>query len=101
MVIFKTKRKLIEKRLTYGLKFVTFCLALNIPENYLARARLSKKSRVKVTDVCQSSNGTFSTLRHCVMPGRMLLGLNYEDGPYKDALKLMFNSTNFKVALKK
>ena len=35
------------------------------------------------------------------MPGRMLLDLNYEDGTYKDALKLMFTSKNFKVALKK
>ena len=29
-------------------------------------------SRIKVTDACQSLIGTFSTLRHCVVFGRML-----------------------------
>ena len=31
-----------------------------------------KKSRIKVTDACQSLIGTFSTLRRCVVFGRML-----------------------------
>ena len=33
-----------------------------------------KTSRIKVTDACQSLIGTFSTLRRCVVFGRMLQG---------------------------
>ena len=73
MVIFACKRKLIEVRLADCLQMVTRYLALNRPEKHLARSRRLKKSRIKVTDVSQSSIGTFSKLRHCVMSGRMLL----------------------------
>ena len=72
MVVFACKRKLIKSRLTDGLKIVTFCLALDRPENQLARSRRLKTSRIKVTEACQSLIGTFSTLRRCVIFGRML-----------------------------
>ena len=39
LVVFACKRKLIKSRLTDGLKIVTFYLALNRPENQLARSR--------------------------------------------------------------
>ena len=39
MVVFACKRKLIKIRLTDGLKIVTFYLALDRPENQLARSR--------------------------------------------------------------
>ena len=38
----------------------------------MARPRRLKTSRTKVTDVSQSSIGTFSTFRHCVSSGRVL-----------------------------
>ena len=72
MVVFACKRKLINSRFTDGLKIVTFYLAQNRPENQLARSRRQKTSRNKVTDACQSLIGTFSTLRRCVVLGRML-----------------------------
>ena len=72
MIVFACKRKLIKSRLTDGLKIVTFYLALNRPENQLARSRRCKTSRSKVTDACQSFIGTFSSLRRCVLFGRML-----------------------------
>ena len=72
MVVFACKRKLIKSRLTDGLKIATFYLALNRPENQLARSRRRKTSRTKVTDVCQSLIGTLSTLRRCVVFRRML-----------------------------
>ena len=70
MVIFACKRKLIKSRLADGLKMVTFYLAHNRPEKHLTRTRRLKMS--KVTEVSQSSTGTFSTLRHCVMFERMV-----------------------------
>ena len=73
MVNFACKRKLIKKCLADGLKMVTYHLALNRPENQLARSRRLKTSRIQVADVSQSSIGTLSTLRHCLMSGRMLL----------------------------
>ena len=51
---------------------VTKCLALNRPEKRLASSRRLKKSSVEVNNVTQSSIGTFSTLCHCAMAGRML-----------------------------
>ena len=72
MVVFACKRRLIKSRLTDSLKIVTFYLALNRPENQLARSRRRKTSSMKVTDACQSLIGTFSTLRRCVVFGRML-----------------------------
>ena len=39
MVVFACKLKLIKSRLTDGLKMVTFYLALDRPENQLARLR--------------------------------------------------------------
>ena len=72
MVVFACKRKLIKSRLTDGLKMVTFYFALDRPENQLARSRRRKASRIRVTDACQSLIGTFSTLRRCVVFGRML-----------------------------
>ena len=72
MVVFAFKRKLIKSRLIDGLKIVTFYLALNRPENQLARSRRRKASRIKVIDACQSLIETFSTLRRCVVFGRML-----------------------------
>ena len=59
MVILASNRKLIKSILAYGLKLVTFYLALNRPENQLARSRRLKTSRNKVTDVSQSSIGNF------------------------------------------
>ena len=72
MVVIALKRKLIESRLTDGLKVVFFYLALNGPENQLARSRRRNTSKMKVTDTCQSLIYTFSMLRHCVVFGRML-----------------------------
>ena len=72
MVVFACKRKLIKSRLTDGLNIVTFYLALKRPEIQLARSRRWKRSRIKVTDACQLLLGTFSTLRPCVVFGRML-----------------------------
>ena len=43
MVVFACKRKLIKSRLTDGLKIVTFYLALNRPENQLARSDGEKR----------------------------------------------------------
>ena len=72
MDISASKGKLIKSRLADGLKMVTKYLAPNGPVKQLARSRRSKTSKIKVTDFSQSSLGTFSTLRHCVMSGRML-----------------------------
>ena len=72
MIVFACKRKLIKSRLTDGLKIVTFYLALNRPENQLERSRRCKTSRSKVTDACQLLIGAFSSLRRCVVFGRML-----------------------------
>ena len=72
MVVFACRRKLIKSRLADGLKTVAFYLALNRPEEYLARSRPLKTRIIKKNDVSQSSVSTFSTLRHCVMYGRML-----------------------------
>ena len=71
MVVFACKRKLIKSRLTDGLKIVSFYLALNRPENQLARSRRWKTCRIKVTDACQSLIDTFSMLRCSVVFGRM------------------------------
>ena len=81
MVVFACKRKLIKSRLVDGLKLVTKYLPLNRPEKQLSRSSQSKTSSFMVIDVSQSSIDTFSTLCHCVMSGRVFLGLL--DGPVK------------------
>ena len=43
MIIFACERELIGSRLTDGLKLVTFYLALNTPENQLAKFRRGKR----------------------------------------------------------
>ena len=50
-----------------GLKMVIYYLAPNRPEKQLAKSRRFKTSRIKVTDVRQSSIGNVSMLRYCVM----------------------------------
>ena len=64
--------KAFKSRLTDGLKIVTFYVALDRPENQLARSRRKKTSKIRVTDAGQSLIVTFSTLRNFVVFGRML-----------------------------